>query len=91
VPPALFYAGFLLLPWLWLTSIWYFWPEFWRGTDPIICKYTRQSAACFILVTAVFLSWMLTFSIGGPSLFGQRFFDDLNLRGLDLYALGLLV
>lgn len=36
--PTLFYGGFALLPWLWLTNVWLFWPEFRQGSDPEIQK-----------------------------------------------------
>jgi hypothetical protein len=28
---ALFYAGWLFLPWLWAVNVWMFWPDFRHG------------------------------------------------------------
>jgi hypothetical protein len=30
---ALFYAGFALLPWIWFSNTWLFWPHMWSGGE----------------------------------------------------------
>jgi len=86
--PTLFYGGFALLPWLWLTNVWLFWPEFRQGSDPEIQKYTRRSAAGFSVMTVALLAWMLTYYIGGPSLLGDLWYK-LDVTGVPLAEYGL--
>mmetsp|Transcript_13759 Transcript_13759/g.35348 ORF Transcript_13759/g.35348 Transcript_13759/m.35348 type:complete len:110 (+) Transcript_13759:403-732(+) len=84
----MFYGGFALLPWLWLTNVWLFWPEFRQGSDPEIQKYTRRSAAGFSVMTVALLAWMLTYYIGGPSLLGDLWYK-LDVTGVPLAEYGL--
>ncbi|CAL5219105.1 g878 [Coccomyxa viridis] len=85
----LFYAGFALLPWLWFSNIWLFWPQLWSSSDQHVRQYARGSAIGFVVASAIVLPWTLTFMIGGPGVVGQRVFDKMNLAGVDLSALGL--
>ena len=45
---ALFYSGFALLPWLWFSNTWLFWPQLWSNRDQHIRQCTpsfgRQSS-----------------------------------------------
>ncbi|CAK0746544.1 hypothetical protein CVIRNUC_001700 [Coccomyxa viridis] len=88
---ALFYAGFALLPWLWFSNTWLFWPQLQSSGDAHVRRYARSSALGFLAASAIVLPWTLTFAIGGPAVVGQRVFDKMNLAGLDLSALGLAV
>lgn len=51
---------------------------------------TRYSAAGFVAVSAVFLPWMFTFMIGGPSVVGQSVYDKLDATGYNYLNLGSL-
>lgn len=35
---ALFYCGFLLLPWMWCVNVWLFWPDFRHGDDAVVLR-----------------------------------------------------
>jgi len=72
--PTLFYGGFALLPWLWFTNVWLFWPEFRHGKDEEIQKYTRRSATGFCIMTSILLAWMLNYYIGGADLLGSTWY-----------------
>lgn len=45
--PALFYAGFAALPWLWAVNVWMFWPDF-RSGDVVVktcaCTLAHEGA-----------------------------------------------
>ncbi|CAL8460647.1 g177 [Coccomyxa elongata] len=89
--PALFLGGCVLLPWLWFANVWLFWPHLQRQGDPVVRKYAQGSAVGLVIVSAIFLPWMLTFSIGGPGVVGQDVFQKWNVAGLDLQSWGLLM
>ncbi len=35
---AVFYSGFLVLPWMWVVTVWLYWGEFIHGRDPVVKK-----------------------------------------------------
>mmetsp|Transcript_29464 Transcript_29464/g.75128 ORF Transcript_29464/g.75128 Transcript_29464/m.75128 type:complete len:112 (-) Transcript_29464:520-855(-) len=79
-----FYAGFVFLPLLWLVNVWLFWPDFIGGRDPVLCKYTRRSAVCLSIWSAVFLPWFLFYvSVG------DRYLDPEVYRKLDVTRWGI--
>mmetsp|Transcript_5456 Transcript_5456/g.15594 ORF Transcript_5456/g.15594 Transcript_5456/m.15594 type:complete len:217 (+) Transcript_5456:110-760(+) len=82
-------AGFALLPLLWAANVWFFWPDFHHGRDPEIARLTRRSAVGFLVITAVFLPWMLTFTIGQQGVFGEKWFKRLDASGIDMAKWGL--
>ncbi|KAK9819703.1 hypothetical protein WJX72_001443 [[Myrmecia] bisecta] len=75
---------------MWFVNVWFFWADFRSGRDPVLRKYTRRSAVGFLLVSAIFLPWMLTFMIGQAAVVGDAVFNRWNAAGLDLSALGLV-
>lgn len=79
-------AGFALLPMAWAANCWLWWPHAkgGPGADPVVRMYARRSGACAALFTAALLPWTLCFMIGGPSVVGQRAFDALDVRKVDL-------
>lgn len=77
-----FYAGFLLLPWLWFVNCFYFWPVLrHRQSDPVLRSYIVRSAIGFIVYTSLLLIWALAFAIGGERMFGSSW---KNLAVYDL-------
>lgn len=83
-----FLAGFACLPLFWAVNVWLFWPTAVKsGGDPIVKKYARYSAAAFAVSSALFLSWMLAFMVGGPAVVGQRLFDTLDATNLDVWGI----
>ena len=49
---ALFYAGFALLPWLWFSNIWLFWPQLWSNRDQHVRKcasFSGQKSSRYLL------------------------------------------
>ncbi|GBF99857.1 hypothetical protein Rsub_12497 [Raphidocelis subcapitata] len=82
-------SGFACLPLFWGVNVWLFYPTF-RGApaaDPVVKKYTRYSAACFTASSALFLTWLLVFAVGGPAVLGQRLFDKLDATRLDVWGI----
>lgn len=68
-----FYAGFALLPWLWVVNCFYFWPVLRnriRNPDPLLRSYILRSAIGALVYTSLLLAWALTYTIGGEHLFG---------------------
>ncbi|GMH33220.1 hypothetical protein BSKO_01054 [Bryopsis sp. KO-2023] len=84
----MYLMGFALLPWMWFTNVWLFWPTLKRGDDPVVKKYTQSSAIGFCIASAIFLPWMLSYLIGGEALFGKDLFRKLDSSRLDLEAYG---
>ncbi|PKI42240.1 probable gamma-secretase subunit PEN-2 [Punica granatum] len=74
--------GFALLPWLWAVNCFYFWPVLrHKRSFPQIRCYVLGSAIGFTAFTILLCSWVLTFAIGGESLFGTAW-DKLVMYNL---------
>lgn len=84
-----YYLGFFALPWFWVCSCWYFFPDFRHGHDPVVAKYTRRSALGFVVYTCLFLPWFLLYLIAGEKVLGQSAYNALDINSLDLSGTGL--
>uniref|UniRef100_A0A061R002 Presenilin enhancer 2 n=2 Tax=Tetraselmis sp. GSL018 TaxID=582737 RepID=A0A061R002_9CHLO len=84
----IYYGGFALLPWLWAVNVWLFWPELRGQNDPEVKKYARRSAIGFLVLTALFLPWVMVYYIGGESLLGNAY-RRLDASRLPLQSYGL--
>ncbi|EFJ15739.1 hypothetical protein SELMODRAFT_73466 [Selaginella moellendorffii] len=73
----LFYAGFLLLPWLWFMNCFYFWPVLRSRAHSAIRPYVVLSGIGFLAYSAILLSWALAFSIGGEAIVGRTLWKKL--------------
>ncbi|KAH7373940.1 hypothetical protein KP509_17G080300 [Ceratopteris richardii] len=69
-----FFAGFILLPWLWFVNCFYFWPvlrQRHRGSDPLLRSYIVRSAIGFLVYSSLLLIWTMTFTFGREHVFGS--------------------
>jgi hypothetical protein len=58
-----------------------------RPTLPTRRADARYSAACFTASSALFLSWLLAFTVGGPRLLGPGLFGALDATRLDVWGI----
>lgn len=81
----IFFGGFAFLPLLWLMNVWLFWPDFrdYRG-DPVIKHYTKRSAICLAVATALFLPWLIFFPVAGKDLMNPKVYKALDATRFDL-------
>ncbi|EFJ43852.1 hypothetical protein VOLCADRAFT_121368 [Volvox carteri f. nagariensis] len=86
----MFFGGFCFLPLLWAVNVWLFWPDFRspRG-DPVIKRYTQRSAIFFIILTVLFLPWLLFYPIAGKRLLSSKVYRALDAAALDLASYGI--
>mmetsp|Transcript_3433 Transcript_3433/g.12383 ORF Transcript_3433/g.12383 Transcript_3433/m.12383 type:complete len:92 (+) Transcript_3433:35-310(+) len=73
----MYILGFFGLPWMWGVSMYFFWPVV-RGKvacEPQLRAYVRRSAAGFMIMSVIALTWCITFMAGGEALFGS-FYND---------------
>ncbi|XP_047329818.1 probable gamma-secretase subunit PEN-2 [Impatiens glandulifera] len=83
-----FKFGFLLLPFLWGVNCFYFWPVLRNSSSfPQIRRYVVGSAIGFFVFTTLLSSWALTFSIGGPKLFGSVWDEIVMYNVAEKYGL----
>uniref|UniRef100_A0A6U1LMJ5 Gamma-secretase subunit PEN-2 n=1 Tax=Fibrocapsa japonica TaxID=94617 RepID=A0A6U1LMJ5_9STRA len=57
----MFYGGFLLLPWLWVVSAWYHYPQVkQRRCHPDLRKWVLGSITCACVAGILVITWVLT-------------------------------
>lgn len=65
-------------------------PQLQPAHPPPLAQYAfadvRNSALCFCVSSALFLTWLLVFAIGGPAVVGQHLFDTLDVTRLDVWG-----
>ncbi|KAG2493278.1 hypothetical protein HYH03_008415 [Edaphochlamys debaryana] len=93
IAKRMFFAGCFFLPLLWASNIWLFWPDFRspRG-DPVIKKYTKWSTIGFVIVTVIFLPWLILYAAAGQEILSANVYNALDAASLDLsqYGLGII-
>jgi hypothetical protein len=58
-------------------------------TPPPDAADTRASAVAFMVWLAMFLPWMLVFTIGGPAVVGKHIYKHMDVTQLNLADYGL--
>lgn len=89
IAKRMFYAGFACLPFVWIVNVWLFWHDFIHGHDMEVKKYTRYSLLGFVIYSAAFLPWMLTYMIGGADVIGYDTWYAMDATRLNIKQFGL--
>ncbi|EQC32029.1 hypothetical protein SDRG_10228 [Saprolegnia diclina VS20] len=60
----MFFGGLAFLPWLWAVNAFFYRRQLLDATlDPTTTLWVRRSAVGFVVVTCVFVAWMVTFQL----------------------------
>ncbi|CAK4086819.1 unnamed protein product [Aphanomyces euteiches] len=64
VARKIFFGGLCLLPWLWAVNVFHYRAQFLDATiDPKTTLWVRRSFLGFIIVTLIFIAWVVTFQL----------------------------
>ncbi|OQR82758.1 hypothetical protein ACHHYP_15588 [Achlya hypogyna] len=60
----MFFGGLALLPWLWAVNVFFYRRQLLDpALDPQTTLWVRRSCVSFVIVTLVFVAWMITFQL----------------------------